>query len=48
MVLNVSNDEHAVMGETDKQQQLHEQRNADHAERRHQEAEEEEERRRGR
>jgi hypothetical protein len=48
MVLNVSNDEHAVVGETDKQWQLHEQRNTDRAECRHQEAEEEEERRRGR
>jgi hypothetical protein len=31
MVLNVSNDEPAVAGETDEQRQLHEQRNADHA-----------------
>jgi hypothetical protein len=31
MVLNVSNDEPTVMGETDEQRQLHEQRNADYA-----------------
>jgi hypothetical protein len=42
MVLNVSNDEPVVVGETDKQRQLHEQRNANHAERRHLEVEEEE------
>jgi hypothetical protein len=47
MVLNVSNDEPAIMGETNEQRQLHEQRNVDRAERRHQEAEEEEPRRRG-
>jgi hypothetical protein len=42
MVLNVSNDEPIVMRETDEQWQLHEQRNADRAERHHHEAEEEE------
>jgi hypothetical protein len=42
MVLNISNDEPAVMGETDKQRQLHEQRNADRVERHRLEAEEEE------
>jgi hypothetical protein len=47
MVLNVSNDEPIVMGETDEQRQLHEQRNVDRAKRHHQEAEEEEARRRG-
>jgi hypothetical protein len=47
MVLNVSNDEPVVMGETDEQQQLREQCNADRAERHHHEAEEEEARRRG-
>jgi hypothetical protein len=31
MVLNISNDEPAVMGETDEQRQLCEQRNADRA-----------------
>jgi hypothetical protein len=46
MVLNVSNDEPPVVGETDEQRQLREQRNTDRAERRHQEAEEEEARRR--
>jgi hypothetical protein len=45
MVLNVSNDEPAVVGETDEQRQLREQRNADRAERRRLEAEEEERRR---
>jgi hypothetical protein len=45
MVLNVSNDEPTVVGETDEQWQLREQRNADRAERRHLEAEEEERRR---
>jgi hypothetical protein len=33
MVLNISNDEPTVMGETDGQRQLHEQRNADRVER---------------
>jgi hypothetical protein len=47
MVLNVSNDKPLVMEETDEQRQLREQRNTDHAERRHQEAKEEEARRRG-
>jgi hypothetical protein len=47
MVLNISNDEPVVVGETDDQQQLHEQRNADHAKRRHLEAEEEEACRKG-
>jgi hypothetical protein len=42
MVLNVSNDEPSVVGETDEQRQLCEQRNADRAECHHQEAEEEE------
>jgi hypothetical protein len=42
MVLNISNDEPRVMRETDEQRQLHEQRNADHAERRPLEAKEEE------
>jgi hypothetical protein len=37
MVLNVSNDKPPVMGETDEQRQLCEQRNADRAERRCQE-----------
>jgi hypothetical protein len=45
MVLNVSNDEPAVTGETNEQQQLHEQRNTDHAKRRRLEVEEEERRR---
>jgi hypothetical protein len=40
MVLNVSNDEPAVTGETDEQRQLREQRNADRAGRRQHEAEE--------
>jgi hypothetical protein len=35
MVLNVSNDEPAVMGETDEQWQLHEQHNVDRAKRLH-------------
>jgi hypothetical protein len=35
MVLNVSNDEPPVAGETDEQRQLREQRNTDHAECRH-------------
>jgi hypothetical protein len=47
MVLHISNDEPLVIGETDEQRQLCEQRNTDHAECRHQEAEEEEARRRG-
>jgi hypothetical protein len=47
MVLNVSNNEPAVVGETDEQWQLHEQRNADRAEHRQHEAEEEEARRQG-
>jgi hypothetical protein len=47
MVLNVSNDESSVVGETDEQRQLREQRNADRAECCHQEAQEEEARRRG-
>jgi hypothetical protein len=47
MVLNVSNDEPTVMGETNEQRQLHEQRNADHAEHRQHEVEEEEARRKG-
>jgi hypothetical protein len=42
MVLNVSNDEPAVMGETDEQWQLHEQHNPDYVERCQHEAEEEE------
>jgi hypothetical protein len=46
MVLNVSNDEPVVMGETAEQRQLHEQRNADRAERCQLEAEEEARRRR--
>jgi hypothetical protein len=41
-VLNISNDEPTVVGETDEQRQLHEQRNADRAERRRLEAKEEE------
>jgi hypothetical protein len=45
MVLNVSNDEPAVVGETDEQWQLHEQRNPDCVERRQDEAEEEARRR---
>jgi hypothetical protein len=45
MVLNISNDEPAVEGETDEQQQLCELRNAGRAEHRRQEAEEEERRR---
>jgi hypothetical protein len=45
MVLNVNNDEPAVVRETDEQRQLHEQRNADRAERRQHEAEEEARRR---
>jgi hypothetical protein len=45
MVLNVSNNEPTIMGETDKQQQLHEQHSADHAKRRQHEAEEEARRR---
>jgi hypothetical protein len=45
MVLNVSNDEPVVEGETDEQRQLHELRNTGHTERRHQEVEEEEHRR---
>jgi hypothetical protein len=45
MVLNVSNDKPPVMGETDEQRQLCEQRNADRAERRCLEAEEGERRR---
>jgi hypothetical protein len=45
MVLNVSNDEPVVVGETDDQRQLREQRNADHAKRRRLEAEEEARRR---
>jgi hypothetical protein len=44
MVLNVSNDEPAVVGETDEQWQLHEERNA---KRRQHEAEEEEARHKG-
>jgi hypothetical protein len=47
MVLNVSNDEPVVVGETDEQRQLREQHNADRAERRRLEAEEEEAHRRG-
>jgi hypothetical protein len=47
MVLNVSNDEPAVMGETNEQRQLREQRNADRIQRRQLEAEEEEACRRG-
>jgi hypothetical protein len=47
MVLNVSNDEPAVIGETDEQRQLHEQRNADRAERRQHEANKEEAHHRG-
>jgi hypothetical protein len=47
MVLNVSNDEPVVTGETDEQWQLHEQCNADRAEHRQHEAEEEEACRRG-
>jgi hypothetical protein len=47
MVLNVSNDEPVVMRETDEPRQLHEQRNADYAERRQLEAKEEEAHRRG-
>jgi hypothetical protein len=43
MVLNISNDEPVVVVETDEQQQLHEQRNADRAECRRLEAKEEEE-----
>jgi hypothetical protein len=35
MVINVSNDELAVVGEIDEQRQLREHRNADHAERHH-------------
>jgi uncharacterized protein YjhX (UPF0386 family) len=42
MVLNVSNDEPIVEGETDEQRQLHKLRNAGRVERRHQENEEEE------
>jgi hypothetical protein len=42
MVLNISNDEPVVMGETNEQRQFHEQRNADHTER-HRLATEEEE-----
>jgi hypothetical protein len=34
MVLNISNDEPTVVGETNEQRQLHEQRNADRAQRR--------------
>jgi hypothetical protein len=45
MVLNVSNDEPIVVGETDEQRQLREQRNADRAECCRLEAEEEEHRR---
>jgi hypothetical protein len=45
MVLNVSNNELAIVGETDEQRQLREQRNADRAERRRLEVEEEERRR---
>jgi hypothetical protein len=40
MVLNVSNDEPSVVGETNEQRQLHEQHNANCAERHHQKAEE--------
>jgi hypothetical protein len=47
MVLNITNDEPVVVGETDKQWQLREQYNADHAERRQHEAEEEEARCKG-
>jgi hypothetical protein len=47
MVLNVSNDEPVVTGETNEQRQLHEQRNANHVGRRQREAEEEEARHRG-
>jgi hypothetical protein len=47
MVLNVSNDEPTVIGETDEQWQPHEQRNADRAKRRQHEANEEEAYRRG-
>jgi hypothetical protein len=47
MVLNVSNDEPVVVKETDEQQQLREQRNADRAKCHQHEAEEEEARRRG-
>jgi hypothetical protein len=43
MVLNISNDEPVVVGETNEQRQLHEQRNTDHTER-HRLATEEEER----
>jgi hypothetical protein len=47
MVLNVSNDEPTVIGETNEQWQLREQRNSDRTGRRQHEAEEEEARRRG-
>jgi hypothetical protein len=47
MVLNVSNDEPVVAGETNEQRQLREQRKADHIKRRQHEAEEEEARHRG-
>jgi hypothetical protein len=47
MVLNVSNDEPAVVGATDEQWQLYEQRNANRAKCRQHEAKEEEARRRG-
>jgi hypothetical protein len=47
MVLNVSNDEPVVVGETDEQRQLHKQCNADRTEHCQHEAEEEEARRRG-
>lgn len=42
MVLNISNDEPVVAGETDEQRQLHEQHNVDRAQRRQHEAKEEE------
>jgi hypothetical protein len=45
MVLNISNDEPVVVGETDEQLLLREQRNVDCTERRRLEAEEEERRR---
>jgi hypothetical protein len=45
MVLNVSNDDPIVEGETDEQWQLHELRNISHAKCHHLEAEEEEHRR---
>jgi hypothetical protein len=47
MVLNVSNNDPTVVGETDEQWQLHEKHNADRAKRHQHEAKEEEARRRG-